>query len=109
MYLKINLRRKAIQKLVSTGKAAAYKIKHANILLNIDANGPGWTDSKAAVAFSCHRNTVVSIRKRFVQEGLEAVLTRKKMANPSRKPFLCDGESEAKIIALRPLSTSRRS
>lgn len=31
--------RQELQKLVSTGKAAAYKIKHANILLNIDANG----------------------------------------------------------------------
>lgn len=92
--------RQELQKLVSTGKAAAYKIKHANILLNIDANGPGWTDSEAAAAFSCHTNTVVSIRKRFVEEGLEAALTRKKRANPSRKP-VCDGESEAKIIALR--------
>lgn len=89
-----------LQKLVSTGKSAAYKIKNANILLNIDANGPGWTDSEAAAAFNCHPNTVVSIRKRFVEEGLEAVLTRKKTANPPRKP-VCDGESEAKIIALR--------
>ena len=30
--------RQALQELVTTGKAAAYKIKHANILLNIDIN-----------------------------------------------------------------------
>ncbi|WP_375541537.1 hypothetical protein, partial [Halomicronema sp. CCY15110] len=47
-----------LQDLVSIGKSAAYQIKHANILLNIDVNGPGWTDEQAASAFSCHRNTV---------------------------------------------------
>lgn len=31
--------RQTLQDLVSTGIAAAYKIKHANILLNIDVNG----------------------------------------------------------------------
>jgi len=29
-----------LTELVSKGKAAAYKIKHANVLLKIDANGP---------------------------------------------------------------------
>lgn len=50
--------RQQLEDIVSTGKAAAYKIKHANILLNIDVNGQGWTDAEAAIAFSCHRNTV---------------------------------------------------
>ena len=36
--------RQYLQDLVSTGKTVAYKIKHANILLNIDVNGLGWTD-----------------------------------------------------------------
>ena len=44
----------SLKDLVSTGKAAAYKIKHANILLNIDVNGAGWTDAEAATALSCH-------------------------------------------------------
>ncbi|MCY7277175.1 MAG: hypothetical protein LH702_26465 [Phormidesmis sp. CAN_BIN44] len=30
-----------LKDLVSTGKAADYKIKHANALLNIDVNGQG--------------------------------------------------------------------
>ena len=46
----------SLKDLVSTGKAGAYKIKHANILLNIDVNGAGWTDAEAATALSC-RNT----------------------------------------------------
>jgi len=39
--------RQYLQNLISTGKAAVYKIKHANILLNIDVNGQGLTDEKA--------------------------------------------------------------
>jgi hypothetical protein len=38
--------RQTLQDLVTTGEAAAYKIKHANILLNIDVNGQGWTDEE---------------------------------------------------------------
>jgi hypothetical protein len=71
--------RQYLQNLVSTGIAAAYKIKHANILLNIDVNGQGWTDEKAAVANSSHRNTVANLRERLVKEGIESALNRKPM------------------------------
>ena len=89
-----------LQELVCRGKAAAYKIKHANILLKVDTNGPGWTDERTAEAFGCHRNTVANVRQRFVERGLEAALGRKKRATPGRQP-VCDGEAEAKLIALR--------
>jgi transposase len=92
--------RQALQELVTTGKAAAYKIKHANILLNIDINGQGWTDEEAATAFSCHRNTVANLRERLVNEGLESALNRKPRKTPPRQVFF-DGEVEAKLIALR--------
>lgn len=89
-----------LKDLVSTGKAAAYKIKHANILLNIDVNGQGWTDEEAAIVFSCHRNTVANLRQRLVEEGLEAALDRKPRQTPPRQR-VCDGAAEAKLIALR--------
>ena len=92
--------RQQLQELVSKGKAAAYKIKHANILLNIDINGQGWTDIEAAKAFGCHRNTVANLRQRLVEEGIERALERKKPKSPSR-PRICDGEAQAKLIALR--------
>jgi len=38
--------RRYLHKLVSTGVAAAYKIKHAYILLKVDADGPHWTANK---------------------------------------------------------------
>lgn len=89
-----------LQDLVSTGRAAAYKIKHANILLNIDINGQGWTDEEAAKAFSCHRNTIANLRERLVKEGLEVALERQPRKTPPRQR-VCDGEAEAKLIALR--------
>ncbi len=92
--------RQQLEDIVSTGKAAAYKIKHANILLNIDVNGQGWTDAEAAIAFSCHRNTVANLRERLVEQGVESALERKPSKTPPRQR-VCDGESEAKLIALR--------
>ena len=92
--------RQTLQNLVSTGKTAAYKIKHANILLNVDVNGPARTDEQAATAFSCHRNTVANLRQRFVEKGLEAALERKPRNKPPRTP-ICDREVKAKLIALR--------
>ena len=90
---------KQLEGLISKGKAAARKIKHANILCKVDANGEDWTDKEAANAFSVHQSTVCSIRQRFVEEGLEAALNRKKQSWPSRKPLI-DGEKEAKLIAI---------
>ncbi len=91
--------REYLNELVSKGKSAAYKIKHANILLKTDADDSGWTDEQAAVAFSAHRNTVAGIRQRFVEEGLESALGRKKQSAPSREKVL-DGKGEASLIAL---------
>jgi len=91
--------RKRLKVLVSKGRTQAYKIKHAHILLKADADGPAWTDEAIAEAFSCHKRTVEGIRKRFVLQGLEAALERKKRATPPRERIL-DGEKEARLIAL---------
>jgi hypothetical protein len=92
--------RRELSELVSKGKAAAYRIKHAHILLKVDADGPGWSDRQAAEAFGCHPNTVGHLRERFVEQGLTAALERKKRPTPPRAP-ICDGAAEAKLIALR--------
>ena len=91
--------RQQLKQLVKKGKAAAYKIKHANILLKIDADGDAWTDPQAAEAFGCHAGTVRNVRQRFVFQGLDAALGRKKQDRPSRRP-VCDGQAEARLIAL---------
>jgi transposase len=94
-----DVERRQLEERVSKGKAAAQKIKHANILLKADADGEGWTDEDIAGTFLVHANTVRGIRQRFVEEGLEAALNRKRRALPPRERIL-DGEKEARLIAL---------
>jgi transposase len=93
--------RAELTRLVSVGKAAARKLVHARVLLKADAvpGGPGWTDAQIAEALDMHPNTVVGIRQRFVEQGLEAALNRKKRATPPR-PRRLDGRQEARLIAL---------
>ena len=88
-----------LTRLVSSGKDKAYRIKHANILLAADENGPNLTSQDIAKAFSCHLNTVSGICQRFVEQGLEAALDRKKRQTPPT-PCKLDGRGEAKLIAL---------
>jgi transposase len=84
---------------VSKGKAAAYKIKHANVLLQVDAEGANFGDEQAAQVFCCSPRTVFNIRQRFVEQGLEAALERKKRTRPPTEPLL-DGEKEARLVQL---------
>ena len=85
--------------LVSKGKAAAYKIQHANILLKADIDGPAWTEPAISEAFGCSMKTVGNLKRRFMEEGLDGCLGRKLPSRPSRMPIL-DGEKEARLIAL---------
>ena len=93
--------RAELMKLVCRGKAARQKRTHARVLLKADcgAGGPGWTDQRIAEAVELHKNTIGGIRERFVEQGLEAALNRKKRQQPPREHKL-DGRQEAKLIAL---------
>jgi transposase len=93
--------RRALSDLIAAGKAAAQKLAHARILLKADAapGGPAWTDDRIAEALDVSTATVGRVRQRFVEQGLEAALTRKKQDRPSREPIL-DGAAEARLIAL---------
>lgn len=88
-----------LEELINKGKTQAYKIKHANILLSIDADGPCLSDEQAAKAFRCHLNTVRNVRKRFVEQGMESALERKRQEKPSVERLL-DGEKEACLIRI---------
>lgn len=91
--------RDLLEALVKKGKAAAYKIRHAHVLLKADAAGPNWPDRRIAEAFGCHLRTVVNVRERLVTQGLEVALGRKQREVPPRKRKL-DGAGEARLIAL---------
>ena len=91
--------RKQLQQLVKKGKVAGYKIRHAQMLLKADQGnkGPGWPDVQVAEVFAAHVTTVERLRKRFVEQGLEAALERNKRNNYARK---LDGNGEAHLIAI---------
>ena len=78
--------RDQLTELVNKGQAAAAKIKHANVLLKVDADGPNWCDVQTVEALSCRARTVSNLRQRFVEQGLEAALGRKPRERPAREP-----------------------
>ena len=75
-----------LEELTKKGKIAAYKMNHARILLLSDINqeGGGWTDLKISQALNVGQATVERVRQRFVEEGLESALSRKKQENRTR-------------------------
>lgn len=91
--------RKELEILVKKGKTQAYRIKHANILLAVDADGPNLSDEDSAQIFGCHQNTVRNVRQGFVEQGIEVALERKKRDKPPRE-LKIDGEKEAQLIAI---------
>jgi hypothetical protein len=50
--------RTELEAMVTKGKAAAYRIKHANMLLAADVDGPAWPDRQIAEAFSVYKVNV---------------------------------------------------
>jgi hypothetical protein len=92
--------REMLEGVVKKLKGSSQKVRRAQILLKVDADGPNWTDAKIAEAFSCSTRSVEIIREHFVTEGIETVLNGKKRKTPPRHKLL-DGEQEAKIIAMR--------
>jgi len=87
--------------LIAAGKASAKKLAHARVLLKADAapGGPAWPDARIAEAAELSVATVERVRQRFVEQGLEAALARKKQDRPSRQRKL-DGAAEARLVAI---------
>jgi len=93
--------RKSLKSLVSSGKGSARMFTRARILLKADVGegGPGWPDEKIAEAFDVTIQTIERVRKQLVEEGLEAVLSRREYIQKVCRKKL-DGEVEAHLIAL---------
>jgi transposase len=93
--------REQLQALIRKGKSSAQRLMKARILLKADVSedGEGWSDSEIVKALETSLATVYRTRQQLVEEGLEAVLSRKKPSRTSVLPIF-DGEKEAKLIAL---------
>jgi len=93
--------RAQLDELIRKGKRSAQLLTKARILLKADVSelGEGWSDSRIAAALDTSVATIERIRRQLVEEGFEAVLTRKYNPNSAR-PRIFDGAAEAKLIAL---------
>jgi len=93
--------RQQLETLIRKGRGPARRLLKARILLKADVSeaGAGWSDSKIMAALDTSASMLYRVRKQLVEEGFEAVLSRKQRATPS-VPRIFDGEKEAKLIAL---------
>ena len=93
--------RKELEALTRCGKTSAKKFIHARALLLCDAgiHSPGWTVADTACALGVTSRTIEHLKKRFVEEGLEAALERKPREKPPRE-IRFDGAFEARLISL---------
>lgn len=93
--------RDQLKAIISKGKAAAKTILKARILLKADQGrlGEGWTDDRILQALDTNPTMVARVRRQLVEEGLVAVLSRKKRKTPPIQPIF-DGEAQARLIAL---------
>src|SRR5262249_8373290 len=93
--------RERLETLVRKGKSPGRRVLKARILLKADVSeaGKGWSDNRIIEALETSPSMVYRVRKQLVEEGFEAVLSRKPRAMPAIARIF-DGEKEAKLIAL---------
>ena len=70
--------RNHLQGLINKGKSPAKRLLKARILLKTDAgaHGEGWSDGRVVEALDTNMSMVTRVRQQFVEEGLEAALSR---------------------------------
>jgi len=93
--------RRELESLTRPGKTESRKFIHARALLLCDA-GEGrsaWNVADVAEALGITSRTIEGLKKRFVEEGLEAALGRKTREKPPRE-IQFDGAFEARLITL---------
>ena len=92
--------RERYERLVHTGKSAAWKIQRAQALLKAEqgVQGPGWDDARIAEAFGVTTRSVQNWRKQAVEEGPDSLLEHQWAPRP--KAVKLDGEGQARLTAL---------
>jgi len=86
--------RNRLEHLVRAGKSSARITARARILLKTDE---GWTAPRVAQALDVAEATVLRIKRRFTEDGLDGVLKDRVQAHRYRK---LDDRGEAHLIAL---------
>jgi len=93
--------REELEALTRRGKIQARRFINARALLLCDAGaeGPAWNVADVAAALGVSSRSIEHLKKRFVENGLEAALARKLRDKPPREVKF-DGAFEARLIAL---------
>ena len=93
--------RNELEALTKKGKIEARRFKYARTLFLCDAGpeGPSWKVADVADALGVTSRSIEHLKKRFVEEGLEAALERKPLDKPPRE-VVFDGAFEARLISL---------
>ena len=93
--------RSQLEEVVSKGTAKTRMIQHAQVLLKIDGgkDGPNWSDGQIKEAFGVSLSTILHIRKRFLEYGMNDALNRRQQPERPEKRRVTE-EQEAQIIAL---------
>jgi len=93
--------RKDLDAMTHCGKTHAKRFIHARALLLCDASadGPAWNVADVAEALGVTSRSIEHLKKRFVEDGLEAALERKPREKPPRE-VIFDGAFEARLITL---------
>ncbi len=93
--------REQLEQLTRKGKVAAAKLTHARALLLCDQgehNSEPFMVKDAAKALGVSTRTIETVKKRFVEQGLDSAIERKAS---TRKPNIkFDGEFDARIMQL---------
>jgi len=93
--------RETLTKLTMSGRGPARIFTRARILLKADQGdkGSAWSDERISEALDVTVQTIERVRKQLVEEGFDAVLSRRKYTQKvSRKKI--DGDVEAHLVAL---------
>lgn len=92
--------REELTAMTRKGKSSAGKFIHARALLLCDAgeHGGRWKVADVAAALGVSARTIEHIKQRFVEEGIEAALGRKRTGQPREVVF--GGQFEARLTKL---------
>lgn len=90
-----------LDKFSKTGTKAARAVLLARALLLVDSGeyGPNMPEKQVSQAIGLSCRPIERLKKRFVEEGLDAALDRKQRETPPN-PIKFDGDFEARLIAL---------
>lgn len=89
-----------LERVISDSASSAELVRRAKIFMQVNADGPNWTDRQVAEHFGCRPQTVEVLRRMFHEKGFDAALYRAKRKDLPRARVLDQRQIEL-ILALK--------